>query len=300
MTTPDGRHGHARVDLLWVLAHPDDESFGSAGTMAWARDAGLRTAYICATRGEAGGIREPELATRDTLGAIREHELRAAMARLSLSDLRLLGFRDSGMENTPDNDHPLALINQPSEVLLAHLVGHLRDMRPDTVITFGPDGVYGHPDHVCIGSITTQAVVLAADPSWHPNLYEPWRTNALYFASVPRERMLAFANQPDNPLGELSNHALRNLGSPSATITHWLNVERWVETKRLVLAEHRTQVDPSQMLDDGGESAIARSLHLEQYTRQPVPWDTGMTSHDPLTRARSEFGSATPPAEAIP
>ena len=178
MTTPDERVGNPPVDILWILAHPDDESFGSAGLMAWARDRGLRTAYVCATRGEAGGIRDSKLATRDSLGAVREQELRAAMSHVGLGELRLLGFRDSGMENTPENDHPMALINQSPESLLAHLVGHIRDLRPTTVITFGPEGIYGHPDHVLTGKLATRAIELANDPTWLPALHSPWQASA--------------------------------------------------------------------------------------------------------------------------
>ncbi|HEV2127634.1 MAG TPA: PIG-L family deacetylase [Thermomicrobiales bacterium] len=298
MPIPDERLGNPPVDLLWILAHPDDESFGSAGTMAWANGAGLRTAYVCATRGDVGEIRDSHLATRDTLAAVREQELREAMSHLGLGELRILGFRDSGMENTSENEHPLALINQPIEALLTHLVGHIRDLRPDTIITFGPEGIYGHPDHVLMGKLTTRAVELAADPSWLPALHEPWCANALYFASVPRELILAIACDPAQPLGEISEKASNNLGSPASTITHWLDVSRWLGAKRQAIIAHRTQIDPDEIMNP--ESQLAQWLHREQYTRRPLPWDPGMANEDPLTRARDEFGSISPPAGAIP
>ena len=298
MPTPDERHHNPPVDLLWILAHPDDETYGSAGTMAWARDSGLRTAYICATRGEVGEIRVPELATRDTLAAVREQELREAMSHVGLRELRLLGFRDSGMEDTSDNDHPLALINQPEDAVLAHLVGHIRDLRPDTVITFGPEGVYGHPDHIRIGALAVRAIELAADASWMPALHTPWRVNALYFHAAPRERMLALADDPDQPLGAISETARNNLGTPSDRITHWLDVSPWLAAKLRALAAHRTQVLPSAEEPDAElEAAATRGLNREQYARQPLPWDTDMAKPNPLDRARSEIGSASPPVE---
>ncbi len=296
MPTPDERLGNLPVDLLWIFAHPDDESFGYAGTMAWAHDAGLRTAYVCATRGDVGEIRDSRLATLDTLGAVREQELRSAMSHVGLGELRILGFRDSGMENTPENEHPLALINQPVETLLTHLVGHIRDLRPDTVITFGPEGIYGHPDHVLMGKLAARAVELAADPSWLPALHEPWRANALYFASVPRERMLAIASDPGQPIGDISEKARNNLGTPTSMITHWLDVSDWLDAKRRAIIAHATQIDPTEIMKP--ESKLAQGLHREQYTRQPLPWDPEMQNPDPLSRARDEFGSTSPPAEA--
>ena len=300
MTTADERLGNPPVDLLWILAHPDDESFSGAGTMAWAAENGLRTAYICATRGEMGQILDSKLATPDTLGAVREHELRSAMSLVGLAELRLLGFRDSGMENTPDNAHPRSLIQQPPEAVLAHLVGHVRDLRPRTVITFGPEGVYGHPDHVMIGKIAARAVELAADATWLPDLYEPWQADALYFTAAPRERILEMADHPDNPLGDISEQSRQNLGTPSADITHWLDMSRWVDLKREVLAAHRTQVDPDLFINPPSGMDDMVRLSFEQYVRQPLPWDPDRSRPDALTRARDELGSTTPPAGTIP
>lgn len=301
MPTADERLGHPPVDLLWILAHPDDESFGSAGTMAWAADRGLRTAYVCATRGEAGQIKDSQLATPDTLGAVREHELRTAMSHVGLSELRILGFRDSGMENTEDNNDPRALIQQPPEAILTHLVGHIRDLRPNAVVTFGPEGVYGHPDHVIIGKIAARAVELAADPTWHPSLYTTWQTSALYFAAVPRELILKLADHPDNPLGDISEQSRQNLGIPADQITHWLDVSQWLDAKMTALTAHRTQVAGDDVVvTGGGEGEDTSQLFSEQYARQPLPWDPECTIEDVLTRARDEIGSTSPPASVLP
>src|SRR5687768_10869685 len=107
MTSPENNH-RGSIDILWVLAHPDDESFGNAGTMLLAHEAGFTTGLVCATRGEVGMIRDARLATRDTLPAVREQELRRAMRLAKLTELRLLGFRDSGMVSTPENNDPRA------------------------------------------------------------------------------------------------------------------------------------------------------------------------------------------------
>jgi LmbE family N-acetylglucosaminyl deacetylase len=293
MTTADERLGHPPVDLLWILAHPDDETFGSAGTMAWAHDRGLRTAYVCATRGEVGSIRDADLATPETLGAVREQELRAAMSVVGLAELRLLGFRDSGMEDTADNDDPRALVRQTEDAVLVHLVGHIRDLRPSTVITFGPEGIYGHPDHILIGRLATRAVELAADPDWMPKLQVPWRAPALYHAATPREWLLAMADHPDNPLGEISERSRQNLGTPDEQITHRLNIRPWLARKRQAIAAHRTQV-AGRDFDESTEEEGS----IEYYVRQSLPWDQAMTAHDPIERARDEIGAARPASAA--
>jgi len=292
MTTADERLGHAPVEILWILAHPDDESFGSAGTMAWASGSGRRIAHVCATRGEEGQIRESHLATRDSLGAVREQELRNAMAIVGLTELRFLGFRDSGMENTEANNDPRALIQQSPEVILTHLIGHIRDLRPSTVVTFGPEGIYGHPDHVMIGKIATRAIELAADETWFPDLQDPWQTQALYYAAAPREILEQFAALPENPFGEISDTSRRNLGTPSSEITHWLDVAPWLDQKLHALAAHRTQIDTSELLgrDLTGHELLRYSR--EQYLRRPLPWDRSMEHRDVLDRAREEIGAS--------
>lgn len=292
MTTADERFGHPPVDILWILAHPDDEAFNGAGTMAWATDRGYRTALVCATRGEVGEIRDPALATPATLGAVREQELRDAMSRVGLAELRILGYRDSGMENTADNDNPRALIQQPPEAILTHLVGHIRDLRPRTVVTFGPEGIYGHPDHVLTGKLAARAVELADDPAWLPLMYEPWRVASLYFASAPRELMQELDAHPDKPLGDISEASRRNLGTPTRDITHWLDITPWLDVKRDALAAHRTQLDPDTMPTPADDSPFG--LAWEQYTRHPLPWDPGMTADDILNRARAEIGRPAP------
>jgi LmbE family N-acetylglucosaminyl deacetylase len=294
MTSPDQRLGNPPVDLLWVLAHPDDETYGSGGTIAWASDRGLRTAYICATRGEAGAIRDTRIATTKTLGAVREQELREAMSHVGLAELRLLGYRDSGMEDTPENEDPRAFIQQPREAILAHLVGHIRDLRPATVITFGPEGIYGHPDHILVGELTVRAVSLAADAAHLPGLHVPWRAAALYHTVAPREAMLALADHPDQPLGAISERSRNNLGTPSERITHWLDVTPWLERKARALAAHRTQFADRDSVVSATDDERRRQLGTEQLARQPLPWDPDMRADDPISRAHREIGREAP------
>ena len=235
---------------LWILAHPDDESFGGAGVFAWAREQGIATGLVCATRGEAGGISDPALATPITLGAVREQELRGAMNVVELTDLRLMGYRNSGMAGTPENDDPRALINAPREETIAHLVGQIRELRPETVITFGPDGVYGHPDHVYIGDVASEAVLEAAR-STMATLGEPWRVSALYHVAVPRDVLIAYRNRDDGPFRYMSEEEFQRLGTPAEEITHWVDTVDYIDISRRAVLHHATQISaPAEIAGD--------------------------------------------------
>lgn len=132
--------------LLVVLAHPDDETFGSGGTVALYAQAGVPITVAIATRGEMGrNMGKPFFATRETLHALRERELEAACAALGVGDLRLLGCWDKTTEFMDE------------QLLAAQVQGLLREVRPTLLLTFHPE-FGGHPDHCAIGAATLAAV----------------------------------------------------------------------------------------------------------------------------------------------
>lgn len=143
-----------RGGLAAVLAHPDDESFTCGGALALARDAGATTRLLVATRGEAGTpSREPD----DATGEVREAELVCAAKVIGLDEVTLLGHPDGGVADAQFDD------------LVDAIADWLADRRPAAVITFGPHGVTGHPDHVTIGSATRWAVERLAESGLGPN-----------------------------------------------------------------------------------------------------------------------------------
>ncbi|HEY7779196.1 MAG TPA: PIG-L family deacetylase [Ktedonobacterales bacterium] len=145
--------------LLGVFAHPDDEVFCAGGTLAQWASAGGETMIVSATRGEVGQIHDVRASTRSTLGAVRERELRSACARLGVHHVECLDYRDGTLA-----DVGLAEV-------AARVAGYIRDFRSDVVVTFGPDGGYGHPDHIAIGAATTEACRLVARADgWSPRL----------------------------------------------------------------------------------------------------------------------------------
>jgi LmbE family N-acetylglucosaminyl deacetylase len=139
----DDGPGSARR-LLGVFAHPDDEVFCAGGTMAGVAEAGAEVMIVSATRGERGQIRDAGVATRRTLGAVREGELGAAAAELGVQRVQLLTYADGTLQEHRSS-------------LGAAIADIMRQFDPDTVITFGTDGGYGHPDHVAISELTTEA-----------------------------------------------------------------------------------------------------------------------------------------------
>jgi LmbE family N-acetylglucosaminyl deacetylase len=171
--------------LLAVLAHPDDESFGMGGTLALYAKQGVQTYLICATRGEAGTLDEDCLEGFDSIAERRESELSCAAGILRLSGLYFLGYRDSGMAGSPDNQHPEALAVQPLEQVAARIVRHIREIKPQVVVTFDPIGGYKHPDHIAIHKATVMAFKLAGDKAFQTGL-PPYQPQKLYYHTFPK------------------------------------------------------------------------------------------------------------------
>jgi LmbE family N-acetylglucosaminyl deacetylase len=144
-----------QLRLMCVLAHPDDESLGNGGMLAKYAAEGVETFLVTATRGEHGWQGPAaDYPGPDALGATREAELRAAAQVLGLREVQFLDYIDGQLDQA-----------DPAEAI-RKIVRHLRRVRPHVVATFGPEGAYGHPDHIAICQFTTAAIVAAADPAY--------------------------------------------------------------------------------------------------------------------------------------
>jgi len=259
--------------LLAIFPHPDDETFSAAGLMAAAVERGVPVSVISATRGESGESSIPGLDEPEALGVVREQELREAMREIGVTDVRVLSYRDSGMEGSPAAQHPRALVRAPIEMVAAELVTLIRAIQPSMIITYGQDGIYGHPDHLHLHYAVLHAVVRAADQAHKDQTgLELWQTPHLYFATAPREDMLAMLDRPNSPLRTLSPAALANLGTPRADITHAIDVGPWAEKKRAAIAAHLTQTGEGGPLADIPPEALERRLAQECFVRSPLPW----------------------------
>ncbi len=172
--------------IVAVLAHPDDESFGMGGTLALYAQRGYKVSLICATLGEAGTVDAHFLEGYGSIAELREAELRCAIQHLGLSELVLLGYRDSGMPGSADNSHPDAHINQPIEQVAQKVADHLRRLKADIVMTFDPIGGYRHPDHIHIHEATKLAFDFCADPAYKGSNQLPHQPSRLYYHTIPR------------------------------------------------------------------------------------------------------------------
>lgn len=165
--------GEAAGRLVAVLAHPDDESRIMGGTLALHAARGWLVGLYCATRGEAG---DPAMAPADA-AALRELELEAACRTIGVSQLRLGRLPDGGVAAAD------------REAVVEDVVRYLRAFRPDVVVTFGPDGRDGHPDHVAIGSMAAEAFDRCGEPDRHPGHrllgLEPCPPARLYETAMP-------------------------------------------------------------------------------------------------------------------
>jgi N-acetyl-1-D-myo-inositol-2-amino-2-deoxy-alpha-D-glucopyranoside deacetylase len=261
--------------LLAIFPHPDDETFSAAGVMAAAVARGVPVTVITATRGEAGESSIAGLDDPERLGVVRERELREAMRQIGVPDVRWLGYRDSGMAGSPSAEHPRAFVRVPLETAAATLVPHIRSVQPQVIITFGAEGLYGHPDHLHMHHVVLRAIQLAADPAHKDRATaQPWQTPALYFAAFPREEMLTLFDRPDSPLRSLPEDARANLGTPRSEITHTITIEPWRESKRAAIAAHRTQTAEGGPLAGVAPEVREWQLSWEYFVRAPLPWSS--------------------------
>lgn len=165
-----------KLKLLCILAHPDDESLGLGGILAGYAAAGVETNLITATRGERGWTGpEDDYPGPKALGQLRTAELEAAAAILDIQEVVFLDYMDGDLDQA-----------DPAEVI-SRLVPHLRRLRPQVVVTFDPNGAYGHPDHIAISQSTTAAVVAAADGTFRPESSPPHTVSKLYYMVSTQE-----------------------------------------------------------------------------------------------------------------
>jgi N-acetyl-1-D-myo-inositol-2-amino-2-deoxy-alpha-D-glucopyranoside deacetylase/mycothiol S-conjugate amidase len=268
--------------LIFVGAHPDDESFGPGGTLAKYAAAGVRTYYACATRGEVGEATEEHMAGHATKGDMRWAELECAARALGLAGVIHLGYRDSGMPGSPDNHHPEALAAAPLAEVAGRVVKVLREVRPEVVITFDSIGGYRHPDHIAIHNATVEAFTAAGDPARYPEAGPPFQPQKLYYAVFPRGLMkLAVRLAPlfradPRRFGRNADIDLVSLTEVDFPVHARVNVSgEPLRRKAAASACHRSQ------LDDGPNGRWMMSLwarltqHSEGFMRAVPPVENG-------------------------
>jgi LmbE family N-acetylglucosaminyl deacetylase len=219
-----------------VLAHPDDEAFGLGGTLSRYAAEGCDVYLVTATRGEAGQIAEPDLATKANLPQVRERELRCACQVYGIHPPFFLDYVDG----------QLPIVHQGQAVgKIVHLI---RKLRPQVLITFGPEGIYGHYDHIAAYRWSIIAVDLAADPRCFPEdmegVCQPHQVSKVYFRTLTEEQVRARSEEIDGQPAAVMMDGVPFyfVGRPEHEITTFIDVSAYVDQKRRGIACHVSQV----------------------------------------------------------
>jgi LmbE family N-acetylglucosaminyl deacetylase len=232
---------------------------------------GHRVVLVTATRGEAGEIHNmDEKSTRPHLGDVRTKELENAARILGVDRVEFLGYRDSGMVGTPENDDPRSFHLAPLDEAAAKLAAVLREERPDVVVTYDSDGTYGHPDHIKAHLITNAALDVLEN--------EGWRPRKVYYTAIPRSLMEKFMEQV--PEEDRRNDTIRIIGTPDELVTTRVDVSDFVDQKREAFSAHVTQNDPNSWFTTMADQLYRLAFGTEYYRL-----------------ARGEPGSELPEAE---
>jgi N-acetyl-1-D-myo-inositol-2-amino-2-deoxy-alpha-D-glucopyranoside deacetylase len=243
--------------LLLVHAHPDDEAISTGGVMLKAKAHGHRVVLVTATRGEVGEIYNmDEAASRPRLGEIRTEELKAAGDILGVDRIEFLGYRDSGMVDTADNKDPRSFHQARLEEAAGKLATVVRDERPDVVVTYAEDGVYGHPDHIKAHHVTNAAFEMLEREGWTPS--------KLYYTAIPRSMMEAFMKQMPEE-AQRQNTNMRIAGTPDELVTTRVDVHDYVDQKRKAFAAHVSQNDPNSWFTTMASQIYELAFGTEYY-----------------------------------
>ena len=252
--------------LLAIFAHPDDEAFGTGGVLSQYAAEGQHVYLVCATRGEVGEISDPSLATPDTLSCVCEDELRCAAETMGVAELIFLDYRDSGTIGASENQDPRAFINAPADRVVGQLVEIIRCLRPQVVVTFEPNGGYGHPDHIAIHQHSVAAFHAAADPRLYPELGPAWQTSRLFYTAIPRSFFLEMRAQMaalGMDTSDLDSYDDPATGWPDEVVHARLEVSSTVGAKWEALNCHRTQFGPGNLFRRLPDEQVKRLMSAE-------------------------------------
>ena len=257
MNARSHQQSQASRAIVFVHAHPDDETVNNGATMAKYAAEGHRVTLVTCTLGEEGEILVPGLEhlladREDRLGGHREQELAAAMKELGVADHRFLGgpgrYRDSGMLDTPSNDKPGTFWRADVDAAAAELAEVLREVRPDVLVTYDEFGGYGHPDHIQAHRVAMRAVDLAADASLvSPTGLPPHEVAKVYWNTMPKS-LLQAGLEALRAAGEgIAFEAVGSvddlpMAADDATVTAVVHAEDYTAAKTAAMRAHPTQI----------------------------------------------------------
>ena len=231
-----------QLTLLAVLAHPDDEWMGVGGVIAKYAAEGVEVSLVVATRGQRGRFHghpqgDPRHPGADALARIREQELDAAAAVLGIHDVTLLEYEDQLLDKANPSD------------AIGRIAHHIRRLQPQVVVTFGPDGTYGHPDHIAISQLTAGAIVgAAADATTDDGRQAGHEVSKFYYLVWPQDMLDAFDRAYRRLVSHVDGVERRVVAWPEWQITTIVDTrDQWPTVWRAVSC-HQTQVNAYERL----------------------------------------------------
>ena len=250
------------VAILGVFAHPDDEGSCGGCLAKYAAEAGAIVYVACATRGDGvdAQIKDPSLATRETLGQVRSQELACACEKLGIQPPLFLGYQDGEVDQLP------------MEEAARKVARLIRELKPQVVITHGPEGGYGHPDHIAVSAFTRRAFELAPDANLDLGLPSPegdlrlFAPAKLYYTAFPRsfmEKVPAFRERR----ADIRGQQLGFVGVEDEKITTEVEIKAWMRAKLEALSCHRTQFefDPETKQPKTFAASVPEDQRLEMF-----------------------------------
>ena len=250
-----------RLSLLTVHAHPDDEASKGAPTLAKYSREGVHTVLVCCTGGEEGDLNNPalkepgqpfhgldETATKRLLASLRPEELANSAKVIGFSRVEMLGYRDSGMAESPANSNPECFHMADIDEATGRLVKLIREHRPQVMITYGDDQRgYPHPDHLKVHDISVLAFDRAGDEGWYPDAGPAWQPLKMYYSVWSRARLTA-VHEALLRLRGSSPYDEKWFERPDLDhrITTRLHIGEFLWARSGALRAHKTQVDETE------------------------------------------------------
>ncbi|CAA9252245.1 MAG: 1D-myo-inositol 2-acetamido-2-deoxy-alpha-D-glucopyranoside deacetylase [uncultured Chloroflexia bacterium] len=281
----------AQRRLLIVYAHPDDESFGNAGTIARYASEGVGVDYACATRGECGTVAPALLQGYADIASLRTAELNCAARALDMASVHFLGHLDSGMPGAPENQHPCALEQAPLEQVAGQITALIRALRPQVVLTFPPYGGYGHPDHIKVHHAAVAAFAASGDGARFPEQAAaglvPWSASKLYYSTLGTAwlrtgiALLRLVRRDPRRFGQNHDVDLLRVLEEATPVTTSINTKAFGTQKQRAWRCHRSQLGGMEQRWLRLPAVVRRVFESdEHFTRVSPPWD----NHRPLER----------------
>lgn len=244
-------------------AHPDDESIHVGGTLAKLSAAGHRVVLVFATRGEHGEVAEGFLDDDEALGKRREREVEQSAAILGAQRVEFLGYHDSGMMGTPENDLPEAFWQVPVDEAAARLAAILEEEEADVLTAYDSDGGYGHPDHIQVHRVGVRAAELAGTKRFFEATMNRDHLRRVIQAGVEAGQI------PSDEVPELTEES--SFGRPESVITTTVDVSAFVAAKRASMRVHASQISDDHFFVKMPDDAFAASFGQEWFIRHGVP-----------------------------